>query len=159
MSQFYDRSCNNEIVRMQSQFRADLPNGPAEKASYIEKQLQQMTGVEYALVGKQHGDRLFVIHKRRRALRESTSLLASYYVLDGTVYQCPHVLTVIKRRIVAAEYYTKQALDYAACHLEMDWQSAGTYHLRQNSHEQQVCEEEDPSFMRIALQMADFNPS
>jgi len=80
LSPFYERACNNEIVKMQR----------------LEPSvLQTMVGIEYQVDLVQEPV-LFSIHKIHRVSPTETRLLAVYYIAQGVVYQSPtmhHVLT------------------------------------------------------------------
>lgn len=88
LSPFYDRSCNNERLKMQ---RLGL------------EQLKNMRGVEYELLpnlAQQLPQQLFLIRKQRRSSRNQVEPLAVYYVLDGTVYQAPNIHAMLTSRLV-----------------------------------------------------------
>lgn len=112
LSQFYDRSCNNEIIKMQ---RLD----PALKAT--------MEGIEYDLV-PQSAPNLFVISKQRRAKgpTPSVSLLAIYYILNGNIYQAPTAHSVISSRVLQSLYHLRTAFDAMQAHALPSIASAST---------------------------------
>ncbi|RLN37200.1 hypothetical protein BBJ28_00013259 [Nothophytophthora sp. Chile5] len=88
LSPFYDRSCNNERLKMQ---RLGLD------------QLKNLRGIEYELLpngAKQLPQQLFLIRKQRRSGRTQVEPLAIYYVLDGTVYQAPNIHAMLTSRLV-----------------------------------------------------------
>ncbi|KAF5453071.1 hypothetical protein F2P56_028010 [Juglans regia] len=76
LSPFYDWTCNNEQLRMRSIHPPDLSH------------LSKMAGIEYMLyeVMEPH---LFVIRKQKRDGPEKVTLMLTYYVLDGSIYQAP----------------------------------------------------------------------
>jgi len=84
-NQFYDRTCNNEVVKMQ---RLD----PA--------QMQYMTGVEYALIHAQDPI-LYVIRKQMRFSPTQLNHLGVYYILAGVVYQAPDIGSLINSRLLS----------------------------------------------------------
>ncbi|DAZ97138.1 TPA: hypothetical protein N0F65_004752 [Lagenidium giganteum] len=97
LSPFYDRSCNNERLKMQ---RLGLD------------QLKSMRGIEYELlpnVAKQLPQQLFLIRKQRRAGRTQVKPLAMYYVLDGTVYQAPNIHAMLTSRLKKCSYRINKA--------------------------------------------------
>lgn len=101
-SQFYDRSCNNELVRMQ---RLD----PSLLAT--------MEGIEYSLEPvKSPG--VFRISKnmRKTAPAPSVELLATYYVVNGNVYQAPTAHKVISSRVLQSLYHLRSAFDTMQSH-------------------------------------------
>lgn len=94
LSPFYDRSCNNERLKMQ---RLELDR------------LKSMRGIEYENVpvpppaqGQQYS--LFLVRKQRRISPHQVKPLAMYYVLDGTVYQAPNLHAMLTSRLVRVYY-------------------------------------------------------
>ena len=98
-SQFYDRTCINEQVKMQR-------NLPPEQ---IARTLERMVGVEYDL---QHADEvppsegdsahsLYVIRKLQRSgpTPQELSVQHLYYVLDGVVYEVPDLQALLSSRL------------------------------------------------------------
>lgn len=57
-------------------------------------------GMEYILQEAQE-PHLFVIRKQKREGPEKVSAQAAYYVLDGSIYQAPHLYNVIGSRVVS----------------------------------------------------------
>lgn len=85
-SPFFDSSSNNSILQTQG---IDLEH------------LKSMKGLEYALDDDVREEPvLFVIKKQFRHSPSSTELLEVFYVLDGTVYQCPDLLELATSRFV-----------------------------------------------------------
>lgn len=56
--------------------------------------------MEYILQDAQE-PHLFVIRKQKREGPEKVSAQAAYYVLDGSIYQAPHLYNVIGSRVVS----------------------------------------------------------
>uniref|UniRef100_M4C4K5 Mediator of RNA polymerase II transcription subunit 6 n=1 Tax=Hyaloperonospora arabidopsidis (strain Emoy2) TaxID=559515 RepID=M4C4K5_HYAAE len=97
LSPFYDRSCNNERLKMQ---RLGLD------------QLKNLRGIEYELLpnaAKQLPQQLYVIRKQRRSSRTQVEPLAVYYVLDGTVYQAPNIHAMLTSRLKKCSYRINKA--------------------------------------------------
>eukprot|EP00897_Mesotaenium_endlicherianum_P010758 jgi/Mesen1/9710/ME000069S09107 len=88
-SPFYDRTCNNEQLRVQSIWPLD------------QAQLTRMTGVEYMLSTVQE-PHLFVFVKQRREGPNKVTPAGAYYVLDGSIYQAPNLQSVLWSRIARA---------------------------------------------------------
>ena len=98
-SQFYDRTCNNEHVRMQR-------NLPPEQ---LAQTMEHMVGVEYVLdhsdevppseAGTAHS--LYVIRKQLRSgpPPQQPSVQRLYYVLDGVVYEVPNLHALFSSRL------------------------------------------------------------
>ncbi|CAL8092959.1 unnamed protein product [Calicophoron daubneyi] len=81
---FYDRQCNNEVIRMQR---------------LSTEQLLCMTGVEFYLHSAQEPI-LFVIRKQQRLSSTQVTPLAYYYVINGTVLQAPDLSTLVHSRLL-----------------------------------------------------------
>ncbi|TMW69162.1 hypothetical protein Poli38472_001318 [Pythium oligandrum] len=97
LSPFYDRSCNNERLKMQ---RLGLD------------QLKNMRGIEYELLpnaAKQLPQQLFLIQKQRRLGRTQVKPLAVYYVLDGRVYQAPNIHAMLTSRLKKCSHRVNKA--------------------------------------------------
>ncbi|XP_052866875.1 mediator of RNA polymerase II transcription subunit 6 [Anopheles cruzii] len=92
---FYDRTCNNEIVRMQRQSLELLNN---------------MTGVEYMLLHVQDPI-LYVIRKQHRHSPTETTPMADYYIIAGTVYQAPDLASVLNSRILSTVHHLQTSFD------------------------------------------------
>lgn len=109
LSQFYDSSCNNELINMQ---RLDI------------SLLSTMAGIEYAVSSPCSG--LFIVQKRRRSLNPpKLSLLSSYYIYDGCVYQVPSLHAVLSTRVLQAIHHVKNAFE--AMHSAAAFSSHGTH--------------------------------
>ncbi|ETV76695.1 hypothetical protein H257_09172 [Aphanomyces astaci] len=96
-SPWYDKSCNNEILKMQRR--------PLEH-------LQGMTGIEYELQpneAKQLPQVLYVIHKKNRTSPRTANVMAVYYVLDCTIYQAPNTYTLLTSRLKKCSYRINKA--------------------------------------------------
>ncbi|CAL8301958.1 unnamed protein product [Boreogadus saida] len=98
---FYDRTCNNEVVKMQ---RLTLEH------------LNQMVGVEYILLHAQEPI-LYIIRKQQRQAPSQggpvTVPLADYYIIAGVVYQAPDLGSVIGSRVLSAVHGIQSAFDEA----------------------------------------------
>ncbi len=94
---FYERTCNNEVLKMQ---RASMD------------QLQNMTGVEFCLLHVQDPI-LYVVRKQHRSSPSSVTPLADYYIIAGTVYQAPDLGSVLNSRLVSTVNHLQQAFEEA----------------------------------------------
>ncbi|XP_065314716.1 mediator of RNA polymerase II transcription subunit 6-like isoform X2 [Gordionus sp. m RMFG-2023] len=96
---FYDRTCNNETLKMQGlDARTHLKN---------------MAGLEYALIHAQEPV-LYVIRAQRRHkvasnLSAITTPLSDYYMVAGVVYKSPDLATVVNSRLGSAIYACQAA--------------------------------------------------
>nr|CAG4645829.1 EOG090X0E0D [Lynceus sp. MCZ IZ 141354] len=94
---FYDRTCNNEIVKMQ---RLNM------------EQLNNMTGLEYILLHVQEPI-LYVVRKQHRHSPSQVTPLSDYYIVAGVVYQAPDLGSVVNSRILTAVSHLQSAFDEA----------------------------------------------
>ncbi|XP_065565461.1 mediator of RNA polymerase II transcription subunit 6-like isoform X2 [Artemia franciscana] len=94
---FYDKTCNNQIVKMQ-------------RLSF--DQLVNMVGIEYMLLHAQEPI-LYVIRKHHRHSPTQTTPLADYYIIAGTVFQAPDLGSVINSRILAAVNHLESSFSEA----------------------------------------------
>ncbi|KAI1315943.1 Mediator of RNA polymerase II transcription subunit 6 [Mortierella claussenii] len=102
-SPFWDPECNNAVLRMQTQF-----NNLGE----MKQRLSEMTGVEFALVHERYPT-LFVIQKQRRRSPQQVTPMAIYYVLQGSIYQCPDLSTLLSNRILGSLHHVESAFNEA----------------------------------------------
>lgn len=70
---------------------------------------RKKTGMEYILHEAQE-PHLFVIRKQKRDGPEKVSAQAAYYVLDGSIYQAPHLYNVIGSRVVSSCHESRNQL-------------------------------------------------
>nr|CAG4642059.1 EOG090X0E0D [Eurycercus lamellatus] len=94
---FYDRTCNNEIVKMQ---RLNMDH------------LSNLTGLEYMLLHVQEPI-LYVIRKQHRHSATAVTPLADFYIIAGVVYQAPDLGSVINSRILTTVNHLQGAFDEA----------------------------------------------
>ncbi|XP_787850.1 mediator of RNA polymerase II transcription subunit 6 [Strongylocentrotus purpuratus] len=92
---FYDRTCNNEIIKMQR---------------LSPEQLKSMTGLEYILLHVQEPI-LYVVRKQHRHSLEESTPLADYYIVAGRVYQAPDICAVINARMTTAVHNIRSAFE------------------------------------------------
>jgi len=90
---FYNRTCNNETIKMQ---RLSLQH------------LENMVGLEYILLHHQDPV-LFVIRKQHRQSPKQVTTLADYYIIAGTVYQAPDLGSVINSRLMTTLHHMESA--------------------------------------------------
>ncbi|CAH0400519.1 unnamed protein product [Chilo suppressalis] len=101
---FFDRTCNNEVVKMQ---RLSMD------------QLQNMTGLEYILLHVQDPI-LYVIRKQLRHSSTQATPLADYYIIAGIVYQAPDLASVLNSRLLSAVHHLQcsfeETMSYSRYH-------------------------------------------
>lgn len=122
LSQFYDRSCNNEILRMQTKFTTD-------SKTQMNDALLAMTGIEYALISSQAPD-FFLLHKRQRTSPTQTFLLNVVVILKGTIYMAPSLYALLSYRISSLADNLDRAWRYGSEWVEPNI-FTGNYQLKQ----------------------------
>ncbi len=94
---FYDRTCNNEVIKMQRLSPDHLHN---------------MTGVEYMLLHVQEPI-LYIIRKQHRHSPTSVTPIADYYIIAGIVYQAPDLGSVVNSRLLSTVTHLQSAFEEA----------------------------------------------
>lgn len=119
---FYERQCNNEIIRMQ-RLNPD--------------QMLNMVGPEYVLLIAQEPI-LYVIRKQHRTSPTQVIPLAHYYVIAGKVYQAPDLGNVVNSRLSNCANYLQQA--FTETHSYAKYQSAKGYYWEFKDKDSQALE-------------------
>ena len=130
LCQFYDRTCNNEVLKMQARYTEN---------EAILQQLHQMTGIEYALY-RYIPPSLFIIVKQNRISPTRANILSSYYVLDGSVYMVPSLHSVLSSRLTSSMHHINEAIRYGAKHISFD--PVQSRYVVDSSAENTNCQEE-----------------
>uniref|UniRef100_T1JAN2 Mediator of RNA polymerase II transcription subunit 6 n=1 Tax=Strigamia maritima TaxID=126957 RepID=T1JAN2_STRMM len=86
---FYDRTCNNEVIKMQR---------------LNPEQMNNMTGIEYVLFYAQEPI-LYVVRKQHRHGPNQVAPLFHYYIIAGVVYQSPDIGSIINARMLSAAHH------------------------------------------------------
>lgn len=107
-SPFYDRSSNNQVLKMQSQFN---DNFYGRQDLYSE--LKNMKGIEFVIVLAREPD-LWIIRKQQRLSPMEVRLKATYFVVGGNIYQAPSVYSIVSSRLLSTTLNLSKALDIAA---------------------------------------------
>ncbi|XP_028926705.1 mediator of RNA polymerase II transcription subunit 6 isoform X3 [Ornithorhynchus anatinus] len=127
---FYDRMCNNEVVKMQ---RLTLEH------------LNQMVGVEYILLHAQEPI-LFIIRKQQRQSSSQVIPLADYYIIAGVIYQAPDLGSVINSRVLTAVHGIQSAFDEAMSYCRYHPSKGYWWHFRdQEEQVEQTKKEPEPA--------------
>ncbi|KAF9912706.1 Mediator of RNA polymerase II transcription subunit 6 [Linnemannia zychae] len=102
-SPFWDSSCNNAIIRMQTQF-----NNLGE----MTQKLREQTGMEFALIHERYPT-LFIIQKQERKGPDYVIPMDIYYVLNGSIYMNPDLQTLLSNRVLGSLFYVESAFNEA----------------------------------------------
>ncbi|EJW01210.1 hypothetical protein EDEG_04059 [Edhazardia aedis USNM 41457] len=105
-SQFYDQSCLNEVIKMQTKY-----TGNEITDDEIDEKLKEMVGVQYILAKSLDEDQLFIIYKIDRFTRVEYDVLQIYYVLNGNIYQSPTNHALLSSRLSNSLYFINEAID------------------------------------------------
>lgn len=109
LSPFYDHTCSNEIVKMQTQSAA------------TDEKLREMVGIQYVtsapelekikdLIERCTGTPL-VLFKIFRYAYHDFKLLTFYYVIDGVIYEANNEAEIFKVRLSNFLFFCSKALD------------------------------------------------
>jgi len=96
---FYDRTCNNEILKMQ-------------KLGLLDAQLGNMQGTEYCLLHVQEPI-LYVVRKQIRHSPTQVTPVNDYYIIAGVIYQAPDIGSVLNSRILTGVSHLQSAFEEA----------------------------------------------
>eukprot|EP00941_MAST-03F_sp_MAST-3F-sp1_P003362 g3362.t1 len=96
LSQFYDATCNNESLKMQ-------------RRALDEQALSLMTGIEYQRIESGAEPALFIFKKLRRDNPSTSTPLMYYYILHGSIYQCPTIHSVFASRVMNCSFHLSRA--------------------------------------------------
>ena len=98
ISQFYDRTCLNEILKMQSQFaNIDISN-----------KITEIVGIYYILEFSTEG--IFIIAKKENS-GNKTIILKVYYCIFGYIYCSPTIKSISDSRFIDCLMFLNTALD------------------------------------------------
>jgi mediator of RNA polymerase II transcription subunit 6 len=113
-SPFYDRTCLNEVLRMQKTLTPEDARDKLRRLPGTVYELDEARTEEVAPTESEPAHMLYVIRKLRRDGAGSEVSLRWYYVLDGLVYEAPTLASVLRARLLKV-----------AWHLHMAWREAG----------------------------------
>lgn len=99
-SPFYEKSCNNEILKMQQR-------------PVTESTLSMLIGIEYIVAESSTSSSCYIIYHQLRKSPTSVQLLQVYYVLDGVIYSCPNLHDLVVSRLRTSLYHISKAMDKA----------------------------------------------
>lgn len=132
LSQFYDRTCTNEVLRMQMR----NPDGSLPMQAAVTAHLPSLTGIEFVILEDQcKPSRLYIVAKRERTISLQPPIIREcYYILDGSVYMAPTLNAVLMARLTGAIGYLDIALKSIKRNLEFDPKS-GQYTSKSDNND------------------------
>ncbi|KAM0684369.1 Mediator of RNA polymerase II transcription subunit 6 [Mitosporidium daphniae] len=123
LSPFYDRSCNNEILRMQGLLVDEVPVKSGDEYPMSMKMLLDLEGIHYIATDySQDTDHpengnfsfpKFIVKKMLRQNKETSPVtIGSWYSLgDGIIYQSPDLGAIFNCRLSASTFYLSNSLE------------------------------------------------
>ncbi|GLG97978.1 Mediator of RNA polymerase II transcription subunit 6 [Gryllus bimaculatus] len=94
---FFDRTCNNELVKMQR---------------LSPEQLNSMIGLEYILLHVQ--EPILYVIRNNIDIPQHKLLFSDYYIIAGIVYQAPDLMSVINSRLMSTIHHLQSAFEEAS---------------------------------------------
>lgn len=107
-SPFYDRSSNNQVLKMQSQFNVGL-----QGRQDLYKELQNMKGIEF-VVALERAPTLWVIRKQNRLGPHDVRQIATYFVVNENIFMAPSIFDVINSRLLSITHSLTKSLEIAS---------------------------------------------
>lgn len=104
---FYDRTSNNQVLRMQFQFQQIPPNVHPQK--YLQDKLTEMVGTEFVIAFAREPD-FWVVRRQHRLDPQTTITENDYYIIGANVYQSPLIYDVLLARLLLSVLYMKNCL-------------------------------------------------
>jgi mediator of RNA polymerase II transcription subunit 6 len=105
---FYDRTSNNQVIKMQFQFQ-QVPPGVSPQ-QYMQDKLVEMVGLEIMVAYVKEPD-FWIIRRQKRLLPQAVVVQNDYYIVGANVYQLPRIYDVLSSRLLASVHLARQALD------------------------------------------------
>lgn len=112
-SPFFDRSANNQVLKMQTQYSEPQyqVGGLQPDKPDIYEQLRQMQGIEFIVYIA--NDPFWIIRKQERLSPNETRLLSTYFVINENVFMAPSLYGILSSRLLGASKFMNNALDEA----------------------------------------------
>lgn len=107
-SPFYDRSSNNQVLKMQSQFNVGL-----QGRQDLSKELQNMKGVEF-VVALERAPTLWIIRKQNRLSPNEVRQIATYFVVSENIFMAPSIFDVVNSRLLSITHSLSKSLEIAS---------------------------------------------
>ncbi|KAH3670676.1 hypothetical protein OGAPHI_001191 [Ogataea philodendri] len=106
-SPFFDRTSNNQVLKMQNQFTdTNFYNKPYD---LLLQDLRKMRGIEFVIAMVREPD-FWIIRKQNRTSETETDTLADYYIIGSSVYMAPVTHAVLSSRFLASVLSLRNAI-------------------------------------------------
>lgn len=102
-SPFFDRTSNNQVLKMQNQFQV---NNNID----LTKQLTKMKGIEFIIHDVREPD-FWIIRKQRRLSPIEVKPISDYYIIGANIYMSPSINKIMESRLLSTTYLLKQSLN------------------------------------------------
>lgn len=107
---------------MQQRFRTDIDKPAIDQGiislKELEERLSGLVGIEYlprspSISSTTPGTPILVDKRYRQSSAPVVTILDIFYIVDGTIYKCPYLATILQKRILLASWHTIQAFKEA----------------------------------------------
>ncbi|ODV94553.1 hypothetical protein PACTADRAFT_50431 [Pachysolen tannophilus NRRL Y-2460] len=100
-SPFFDRTSNNQVLKMQSQFQLTPTN--------IQQELVKMKGIEFVVAHVREPD-FWVIRKQKRESPENVTPINDYYIIGANIYMAPTIASIVESRLLSTVLSLRESL-------------------------------------------------
>lgn len=107
-SPFYDRTSNNQVLKMQFQFQQVPPN--VHPQEYLRQKLVEMVGVEFIIAYVKEPD-FWIVRKQKRLSPSNVAVQQDYYIVGANIYQAPKIYDILSSRLLSSINSVKLSLD------------------------------------------------
>lgn len=107
-SPFYDRTSNNQVIKMQFQFQPIPAN--VHPQTYMQSKLLEMKGVEFVIAYVKEPD-FWIIRKQKRHNPQQVTIQQDYYIIGANIYQSPKIYDILSARFLSSINSVKSSLD------------------------------------------------
>ncbi|KAH9947713.1 MED6-domain-containing protein [Amylocystis lapponica] len=104
-SMFYDKQCNNSVLRMQTMHTGTVMSPETEA-----EELKRFTGIEF-LIAHSEPPTFFIIQKRDRISLDEARLLETYFIMNNRIFQAPDVYTLFSNRLMTSLHSIQTSMD------------------------------------------------
>ncbi|ODV62329.1 mediator complex subunit MED6 [Ascoidea rubescens DSM 1968] len=103
-SPFYDRTSNNQVLKMQAQFSENFYN------RNLLSELKKMTGTEFIVAHVKEPD-FWIIRKQNRLSINETVPIADYFIIGVNIYMAPTIHSIVQSRLLNTCLALRNSLD------------------------------------------------
>ncbi|VEU23958.1 DEKNAAC105097 [Brettanomyces naardenensis] len=106
-SPFFDRTSNNQVLKMQNQFSdANYISRPYQS---LVDDLKKMRGIEFIIAMVREPD-FWVIRKEHRHSETEVRTLADFYIIGSSVYMAPSIHAILSSRLLSTSLNLRNAI-------------------------------------------------